>query len=73
VSVEEAFDYPLLHMDVEVTRACNNSCIHCSSSIKQKDTELTITEIKRLLTSAKNLGLIKVGFTGGEPFFKKIN
>jgi len=62
--------YQLEHIDIELTRECNNYCIHCSTGITQKGDELSTIEIKMLLKSAKCLGLKKVGFTGGEPFLQ---
>ncbi len=58
----------LKHIDLEVTRVCNLKCAHCSASSKTRGTELSIEQIKEILQQAKNIGLEKLGLTGGEPF-----
>ena len=57
----------LEHIDYEVTEACNLECVHCSAQAgrgKIPDLEL----IEGILSDAKELGLRRVGITGGEPF-----
>lgn len=59
--------YKLEHIDYEISKACNLSCVHCSALAgkgKQPDLDL----IKKVLNDAKNLGLKRLGITGGEPF-----
>lgn len=70
MSQEQTITYPLEHIDIELTRECNNYCIHCSTGIAQKGDELSTIETKMVLESAKCLGLKRVGFTGGEPFLQ---
>ena len=64
-----ADDYELSHVDIEVNHRCNLACRHCSArAVKGKHPdELTVDEIKQILSMAKGLGLRKVGLTGGEP------
>lgn len=61
--------YVLEHIDIEVNHRCNLACRHCSARAVKGRTpdELTIEEIKEILSKAKKLGLRKVGLTGGEP------
>lgn len=61
--------YVLEHIDIEVNHRCNLACRHCSARAVKGRTpdELTIEEIKEILSGAKKLGLRKVGLTGGEP------
>mgnify|MGYP001604042926 FL=1 len=57
----------LEHIDYGITRACNFRCIHCSAEAgegKAPDLET----IKKVLREAKQLGLKRLGITGGEPF-----
>jgi len=62
-------DFVLEHIDIEVNHRCNLACRHCSArAAKGRLTEeLTTTEIQEVLSGAKELGLRKVGLTGGEP------
>jgi radical SAM protein with 4Fe4S-binding SPASM domain len=59
----------LEHIDIEITKDCNLNCPHCSSGKRKKGTELETKEIKKIVSSAQKLGLKRLGFTGGEPFF----
>jgi len=63
--------YVLEHIDIEVNHRCNLACRHCSArAAKGRLTEeLSVDEIKSIISEAKKLGLRKVGLTGGEPLF----
>ena len=63
--------YSLEHIDIEVNHRCNLACRHCSArAAKGRSTEeLSATGIQEVLSGAKELGLRKVGLTGGEPLF----
>jgi len=61
----------LTHVDLEVTRKCNLSCVHCSASFKRRGKEMQVATIKEILKEAKSIGLENVGLTGGEPFCSK--
>ena len=59
----------LEHIDIEVNHRCNLACRHCSArALKGKSPEeLSVVQIKEILSTAKEYGLRKVGLTGGEP------
>lgn len=61
--------YVLEHIDIEVNHRCNLACRHCSARAAKGGSpeELSVDEIKQILAQAKELGLRKVGLTGGEP------
>ncbi|MGB2864651.1 MAG: radical SAM protein [Sedimentisphaerales bacterium] len=61
--------YYLEHIDIEVNHRCNLACRHCSARAAKGrlPEELTVEEIKEILSGAKRHGLRKVGLTGGEP------
>lgn len=61
--------YVLEHIDIEVNHRCNLACRHCSARAAKgrSPEELSVDEIKGILSGAKELGLRKVGLTGGEP------
>ncbi len=61
--------YSLEHIDIEINHECNLNCMHCSASAgtEKSDNALNTEEIENILRSAKYMGLIRVGLTGGEP------
>ena len=60
---------PLRYVDVAVGYGCNLRCQHCSASkfTKQAANRLSIEDYKRLAKQCLDMGVITVGFTGGEP------
>ena len=60
---------PLRYIDVNVGLACNLRCEHCFSENFKRDgaVELTDAEWRRVIDECAALGMIAVGFTGGEP------
>lgn len=61
----------LTHIDLEVTRQCNLHCIHCSASEQNRGDEMPMSQIENFLIDSKQLGLEKIGLTGGEPFLNR--
>ena len=58
----------ILNVDIELTRHCNINCKYCySASGKALDDELTLDEIKRVISDAKGMGARTVTLNGGEP------
>lgn len=56
---------------IEVTKACNQKCLHCfASSGKKDETEISITEIKKILIQLYDMGVIFIHLTGGEPLLR---
>ena len=55
---------------LEVTRCCNENCIHCYIPEEQKITNffISINNAKKYLDQAKELGVWQITITGGEPF-----
>lgn len=56
---------------LEITRKCNLRCIHCYLAAGEADKELTLSEIKALLRSARDTGGISIALGGGEPLIRK--
>lgn len=66
----------------ELTYACNEACIHCynpnsprqggmeAQKIKPKG-EMTVEDYFPILNKMKEMGVVKIVFTGGDPFMKK--
>jgi len=63
--------FSLEHIDIEINHRCNLACRHCSAQAVKGvcSSELSIAEIKKVLSQAKGMGLRKVGLTGGEPLY----
>lgn len=62
---------PLQSASIRVTMACNLRCKHCYSIAGKKlENELSFKEIKRAIDELKQLGTIRIFFTGGEPFMR---
>ncbi len=54
----------------ELTYRCPQQCPYCSNPtdyVNQLDSELSTDEWKRVLTEARQLGAVQLGFSGGEP------
>ena len=61
---------------IEVTRRCNNQCIHCYNNLpagdrKARDEELTTDEYCRILDEIVEAGCLWLLFTGGEIFIRQ--
>lgn len=68
--------FPLVPMTVELnlTNACNFSCIHCSKDSKPRhkiDTgnELSIDDYKKIIDECVQVGVLKLILMGGEPLY----
>ena len=64
----------------ELTYNCNECCIHCYNpgAIRnshemnnRKSEELTTNDFKRIISELKELGVVRVSLTGGDPFMRK--
>ncbi len=61
---------PLRYVDIALDYGCNLSCVHCSAEKLKKGRNarrMEISDYKRLAKQCHKLGVITVGFTGGEP------
>lgn len=58
-------DVPLI-IYLKVTGCCNMNCSFCSQH-ENKKTNMNINNAKDLLLKLKNLGVISINYTGGEP------
>jgi len=64
---------PLRYVDVAVGYSCNLLCNHCSASkfSKKNNERVSIEDYKKLAKQCLEMGVITVGFTGGEPVLYK--
>ncbi|MGW3120123.1 radical SAM/SPASM domain-containing protein [Streptomyces sp. NPDC001107] len=61
----------LVHVDFNLTNACNLACTHChSASGKPLPDELTTQEIIEIVHALHAHGVLSVAFAGGEPFMR---
>lgn len=69
----EGRSFPYLRLSV--TNVCNFSCTYCLPNGYQKtgleSSELSVDEIRRLVTAFAGMGTYKVRLTGGEPTIRK--
>jgi len=66
----------ITHIRLSVTQRCNLNCIYCHREgegeygrVRKK--EISVSEIKGIMTAACKLGIKKVKITGGEPLLRK--
>lgn len=66
-------EYRLSNIYLEVTRRCNERCIHCYIPNYQKDNgaDMSVEDAKRYIDEAVELGLLSISITGGECFMNK--
>ncbi len=60
---------PLQAASLRVTMACNLKCQQCYAIAgKRLENELSLNEVKKLIDDLKEMGAVRIFFTGGEPF-----
>lgn len=56
----------------ETTLRCNFQCRHCGSGAgKARGEELTLLEVKKMISELSSLGCERIIFAGGEPFLRR--
>ena len=56
---------------IALTYRCQCGCVHCSASeLSGEKPELATQEVKNIIAAARELGVPKIGFTGGEPLLR---
>lgn len=66
---------PLMSVDMEITRRCNNNCRHCYVNLPANDAgaesrEMTAAEILEIARQAVSLGAVWWLLSGGEPLLR---
>jgi radical SAM protein with 4Fe4S-binding SPASM domain len=56
-----------IHISVEMTNRCNLRCSYCYNSFLENEERLTTQELLRTLQEWRELGLLSLELTGGEP------
>jgi radical SAM protein with 4Fe4S-binding SPASM domain len=70
---------PLMHLQLDLTWACNLRCIHCYLSDNDKNRYRNITNLdilsledwKKIIDQAKSMNVPKLSILGGEPMLSK--
>lgn len=52
-----------------ITHRCNFRCLYCNS-YNQTEDEMTAEQIKEMLKELKDMGILRLGITGGEPLLR---
>lgn len=55
---------------INITHNCNSRCITCNMWKSKSTNELTTAELQDILTQLKDIGVVGVGFEGGEPLLR---
>lgn len=59
------------HVQWLITRKCNYRCVGCSVWGEQDQRELSADEIKRGLDILRDLGVVEIVFSGGDPLLRE--
>ena len=61
--------YRQLGILLELTHRCPLHCPYCSNPLKltARESELPVSVWKRVIREAAEMGVLQVGFSGGEP------
>jgi len=59
------------HAQWLITRKCNYRCVGCNVWAEQEQEELSAEDIKRGLNILKDLGVVEIVFSGGDPLMRK--
>jgi len=69
--VTDNFHRPLISLRISITNRCNVNCFYCHhDGIVPQDYEMSPSEIERIVTVAKDLGIEKIRLSGGEPLIR---
>ena len=56
---------------INVTHNCNSRCVTCTMWKEKSTDELTMPEICDIMTQMREMGVRRVGFSGGEPLLRR--
>ncbi len=74
--INDSFGRPVLNLRISVTQRCNLHCPYCHREGQEKkpddsSSEMSATEIVRLVRIAISLGIQRIKLTGGEPMLRR--
>ncbi len=73
LEVKNAYQSPN-KLQIQLNTSCNYSCPMCyalGDKVKSREDDLTLDELKGIFREAKESGVIRVNFVGGEVFMRK--
>lgn len=53
-----------------ITNRCNLRCNYCNTPFLPYDNEMSLAQVQQVLEKLKNLGVSRIGITGGEPLVR---
>ena len=56
----------LFSLLVELTYSCNLKCVHCYNPKHMSDVQIDFDKMKKIIDEAKNIGVFRITFSGGE-------
>ncbi len=68
--MKDEYGREITNLRISLTQECNLNCFYCHSegeAEENKNTKLSLEEVKKLIKTASDLGMHKVKFSGGEP------
>lgn len=70
--MKDSINRNINYLRLSVTKRCQLRCIYCceNKEFKELKEELSLMEIKRIVSSMAKLGVVKVRITGGEPLIR---
>ncbi|MDY6965466.1 MAG: GTP 3',8-cyclase MoaA [Halobacteriota archaeon] len=68
----DRFGRKIKSLRISVTSRCNQNCIYCHNEgeVKEKNSEIAIETVSKLVSAASSFGVKKVKFSGGEPLIR---
>lgn len=67
----DRFGRPVTNLRVAVTEACNLRCFYCHKEGYEGSFELPLSDLVRVASVGRRLGIEKVKITGGEPLLRR--
>ncbi|MFW6040215.1 MAG: GTP 3',8-cyclase MoaA [Thermoplasmatota archaeon] len=67
--MKDPYDREITNIRISLTQDCNLRCFYCHEEGEtiDNDDDLSVDDIDKILRTAKELGMYKVKFSGGEP------
>ena len=69
--LKDSFNRPIISLRLSITNRCNINCLYCHhDGMMLSNEEMTSDEIFKILKLAKDMGVKKIRFSGGEPLIR---
>lgn len=70
--IKDNFNRPIISLRLSITNRCNINCLYCHhDGMLPSHEEMTPDELFKILSLAKDMGVKKIRFSGGEPLIRK--